>query len=152
MAECQQFLAAVARYLVAMKENSGYEKMREDQFHNCRLKMQSWPRNVSECIGMYLDVLALLFIAPRMYLNVSGCIGFTFHSPQNVSECIGMYLDVLALLFIAPRMYLNVSGCIGFTLHSPQDDPIHYDTFQYIHFQSRKNNQYFMFKFVNIYI
>ena len=57
-----------------MKENSGYEKMREDQFHNCRLKMQSWPRNVSECIGTYLDVLALLFIASRMYLNVSECI------------------------------------------------------------------------------
>ena len=57
-----------------MKENSRYEKMREDQFHNCRLKMQSWPRNVSECIGTYLDVLALLFIASRMYLNVSECI------------------------------------------------------------------------------
>ena len=36
-----------------------------------------------ECIGMYRNVLALLFILPRMYWNVSECIGFTFHTPQD---------------------------------------------------------------------
>ena len=86
----------------------------------------------------------------QMYRNVLECIGLTFHTPQNVlecigmywlyfsysPECIGMYRTVLALLFILPRMYWNVSECIGFTFHTPQDDPIHSDTFQYIHFQS----------------
>ena len=37
----------------------------------------------TECIGMYRNVLALLFILPRMYWNVSECIGFTFHTPQD---------------------------------------------------------------------
>ena len=120
--------------------------------------------DVSECIGMYRKVLALLFILPKMYWNVSESIGLTFHTPQNVlecigmywlyfsyspecigmywlyfsysPECIGMYRNVLALLFILPGMYWSVSECIGFTFHTPQDDPIHSDTFQYIHFQS----------------
>ena len=66
--------------------------------------------------------------------------GFSRNLAQcsDVSECIGMYRNVLALLFILPRMYWNVSECIGFTFHTPQDDPIHSDTFQYIHFQSRR--------------
>ena len=91
--------------------------------------------DVLECIGMYRKVLALLFILPRMYWNVSESIGLTFHTPQNVlecigmywlyfsysPECIGMYRNVLALLFILPRMYWNVSDCIGFTFHTPQN-------------------------------
>ena len=32
----------------------------------------------------------------------------------------------------------DVSECIGFTFDTPQDDPIHSDTLQYIHFQSRR--------------
>ena len=97
--------------------------------------------DVSECIGMYRKVLALLFILPRMYWNVSESIGLTFHTPQNVlecigmywlyfsysPECIGMYRNVLALLFILPRMtrYIPIHSC-----------------------SIKKNDQYFMSKYM----
>ena len=83
--------------------------------------------DVSECIGMYRKVLALLFILPRMYWNVSESIGLTFHTPQNVLECIGMY-------------WLYFSYSPGWP-----------DTFRYIpihSFSIKKNNQYFMSKYI----
>ena len=62
-----------------------------------------------------------------MYWNVSECIGLTFHTPQNVLECIGMY-------------WLYFSYSPGWP-----------DTFRYIpihSFSIKKNNQYFMSKYI----
>ena len=60
MSEQVKFLSAVQRFLLAMANHVNFPTLRDEQYENCRLKIQQWPRmsmeTMSEVVSYLTDV------------------------------------------------------------------------------------------------
>ena len=75
MSEQRIFFSAVQRFLVTMANHANFLTMRDEQYENCRLKIQQWPSMPMETITEVVGLVADLPVTPdqlsQLQLDVS---------------------------------------------------------------------------------
>lgn len=86
MSEQVKFLSAVQRFLLAMANHVNFPTLRDEQYENCRLKIQQWPRmsmeTMSEVVSYLTDVPFLPEQLSQLQLDVSQKVAVTAESAK----------------------------------------------------------------------
>lgn len=87
MAEQRNFLSAVHRFLATMENHANFLHLRDEQYENCRLRIQQWPSMPMETITEVVGLVAGLPFTPdqlsQLQLDVSQKIEAVQPVPQS---------------------------------------------------------------------